>query len=133
MDPLTGSNSKELKSWWGAHPIIVAATKRRAECFVTDMQEIGPGGLQRGQLWKLEYGYVHIVESDNRHVHYRMLRQLHQRPGATRLIDIDALLNYLHQSQAELVGTHGSACNAEGDIIPDNDETNDLDLRGPAG
>ena len=96
------------------------------------MQEIGPGGLERGQLWKLEYGYVHIVESDNRHIHYRMLRQLHQRPGATRLIDIDALLNYLHRSQAELVGTQVLPATLNVEMIPDDDETKAIDLRDSA-
>ena len=60
--------------------------------------------LEAGQLWKLEQGYVYIVETGRRLIHYRMLRQPNQNVGATRLIGIEALLNYLRTSDAQLVG-----------------------------
>lgn len=59
--------------------------------------------LEAGQLWKLEHGYLHIVELGNRLIHYKMLRQPNQRAVVTRMIGIEALLNYLSQSEAELV------------------------------
>lgn len=60
--------------------------------------------LEAGQLWKLEHGYLYIVEMGKRLIHYRMLRQPDQKAALTRMIGIEALLNYLKQSEAELVG-----------------------------
>ena len=60
--------------------------------------------LEAGQLWKLEHGYLYIVELGKRLIHYRMLRHPGQRAALTRMIGIEALLNYLRQSEAELVG-----------------------------
>ena len=60
--------------------------------------------LEPGQLWKLEQGYVYIVETGRRLIHYRMLRQPSQNVGVTRLIGIEALLNYLRTSDAQLIG-----------------------------
>ena len=59
--------------------------------------------LEAGQLWKLEHGYVYIVELGKRLIHYKLLRNPDQRAVLTRLIGIEALLNYLRQSEAELV------------------------------
>ena len=59
--------------------------------------------LEAGQLWKLDHGYVYIVELGKRLIHYRMLRQPDQRAAVTRMIGIESLLNYLRQSEAELV------------------------------
>ena len=59
--------------------------------------------LEAGQLWKLEHGYLYIVELGKRLIHYRMLRDPEQRAALTRMIGIEALLNYLSQSEAELV------------------------------
>lgn len=61
--------------------------------------------LEAGQLWKLEQGYVYIVELGKRLVHYKMLRSPEQRAALTRLIGIEALLRYLAQSEAELTAT----------------------------
>ncbi len=60
--------------------------------------------LAKGQLWKVEHGYVHIVELGRRLIHYRILRQPEQRVAITKMIGTEALLNYLRQSEAELVG-----------------------------
>jgi hypothetical protein len=62
-----------------------------------------PHPLEPGQLWKVEHGYVYIVELGRRLIHYRMLRQPDQKAAVTRLIGIESLLNYLGQSEAELL------------------------------
>ena len=58
--------------------------------------------LEAGQLWKIEHGYIYIVELGKRLIRFKMLRYPNQR-AVTRLIGIEALLNYLRQSEAELV------------------------------
>ena len=60
-------------------------------------------GLQAGQLWKIEHGYLYIVELGKRLIHYRMLRQPNQKADITRLIGMDALPTYLAMSEAQLV------------------------------
>jgi hypothetical protein len=60
--------------------------------------------LREGQLWKVEHGYVYIVELGKRLIHYKMLRQPNIRTTVTQMIRIEALLNYLRQSEAQLVG-----------------------------
>jgi hypothetical protein len=59
--------------------------------------------LEPGQLWKLEHGYLYIVEVGKRLVHYKTLRAPTQRATVTRLIAIGALLRYLMQTDGELV------------------------------
>ena len=59
--------------------------------------------LKEGQLWKLEHGYVWIVESGERLIRYKMLRQPSARVAITQLIRVEALLNYLTQTEAQLV------------------------------
>ena len=59
--------------------------------------------LEAGQLWKIEHGYVYIVELGKRLIHYKLLRNPDQKAVLTRLIGIEALLNYLRQSEAVLV------------------------------
>ena len=59
--------------------------------------------LEPGQLWKLEHGYLYIVEVGKRLVHYKTLRAPAQRATVTRLIGIGALLRYLMQTDGELV------------------------------
>ena len=63
-----------------------------------------PHGLKAGQFWKMEHGYLHIVELGKRLIQYKMLRQPDQRAAVTRMIGIEALLNYLSQSEAQLMG-----------------------------
>ena len=60
--------------------------------------------LEAGQLWKIEHGYIYIVELGKRLIHYKMLRQPNQKAVTTRMIGIEALLNYLRQNEAQLVG-----------------------------
>ncbi len=54
-------------------------------------------------MWKIEHGYLYIVELGNRLIHYKMLRQPDQSEAVTRLIGLEALVNYLRHSEAELV------------------------------
>jgi len=62
-----------------------------------------PGRLEKGQLWKLEHGYLYIVELGKRLIHYKLLRQPNQKAVATRLIGIGELLTYLKHNEAHLV------------------------------
>ena len=59
--------------------------------------------LAAGQVWKLEHGYLHIVDSGKRHIYYKTLKTPNQQAAITRMIGIEALLNYLRQSEAVLV------------------------------
>lgn len=58
--------------------------------------------LEAGQLWKIEYGYIYIVELGKRLIRFKLLRHPNQK-AVTRLIGVEALLNYLRQSEGELV------------------------------
>lgn len=60
--------------------------------------------LAPGQLWKLEHGYLYIVELGKRLIHYRLLRQPNQGAALTQMITLEALLNYLSKNEAELLG-----------------------------
>jgi hypothetical protein len=59
--------------------------------------------LAPGQLWKLEHGYLHIVDLGKRLIYYRMLRTPSQRAAITQMIAVEALLRFLRQNEAELV------------------------------
>jgi hypothetical protein len=59
--------------------------------------------LKNGQTWKLEHGYLHIVELGKRLVHYRFLRQLNQHPTTIRLIGVVELLVFLKHNEAILL------------------------------
>jgi hypothetical protein len=59
--------------------------------------------LEKGQLWKIENGYVYIVELGKRLIQYKMLKQPHQKAVTTRLIAIAELLAYLKRNGAELM------------------------------
>jgi hypothetical protein len=65
--------------------------------------------LEPGQLWKLEHGYVYIVDVATRLIHYKTLSQPDQTAALTRLIGIEALLNYFQQTEAQLVGGNRAA------------------------
>jgi hypothetical protein len=59
--------------------------------------------LEKGQMWKLEHGYLHIAELGKRLVHYNILRQVNQNAVTTRLIGVVELLMYLKHNDAELL------------------------------
>ena len=68
----------------------------------TGVNQHGPG-LEKGQLWKIEQGYVYIADLGKRLIHYKMLKQPNQKAVATRLIGVDALATYLRHNEAQLV------------------------------
>ena len=59
--------------------------------------------LEKGQVWKLEHGYLEILELSNRHVRYKILRQLQQHVATPSLIGVVELLIYLCHSEAKLI------------------------------
>jgi len=68
---------------------------------VQEMTQLAP--LRNGQMWKLEQGYLYIVELGSRLIHYKILRQPDPRTAVTRLIGLEALVNYLRHSEAQLI------------------------------
>ena len=62
-----------------------------------------PHPLEKGQMWKLEHGYLHIVELSNRHVRFKILRQLQQHVATPSLIGVVELLAYLSHNEAKLI------------------------------
>jgi len=62
-----------------------------------------PTRLEKGQLWKLENGFLYIVELGKRLVHYKLLRQPNQRAVVTRLIGMEELLTYMKHNEAHLL------------------------------
>ena len=54
-------------------------------------------------MWKLEHGYLHIVELSNRYVRYKILRQLQQHVATPSLIGVVELLTYLWHNEAKLM------------------------------
>lgn len=59
--------------------------------------------LAKGQLWKLNDGYVYIVEPGQRLVQYKILKQQQQKSVLTRLLSTDKLRAFLQAQAAELV------------------------------
>jgi len=55
------------------------------------------------QTWKLEHGYLHIVELGKRLVHYRILKHLNQHAATIRLIGVVELLISLRYNEAVLM------------------------------
>ena len=59
--------------------------------------------LESGQLWKLEHGHLYIVELGSWVIHYKIFRRSDQQTAATNLMTLEALVNFLTQSEAQLV------------------------------
>jgi hypothetical protein len=59
--------------------------------------------LKHGQTWKLEHGYLHIVELGRRLVHYKFLRHVNQHATTIRLIGVVELLIFLKHNEAVLM------------------------------
>ena len=59
--------------------------------------------LKHGQTWKLEHGYLHIVELGKRLVHYKILRHVNQHATTIRLIGVVELLIFLTNNEGELL------------------------------
>ena len=64
--------------------------------------------LEAGQLWKTEDAHVYIVELGKRIIQYKLLRKPDPRTAVTQMIRIEALANYLRQTEAQLVGNAGA-------------------------
>ncbi len=60
-------------------------------------------GLEAGQLWKLEHGYVYIVELGKRAIRYQLLREVNAKSAATHMIPVESLLAFLRHAEARLV------------------------------
>ncbi|MGA2866411.1 MAG: hypothetical protein ABSF95_18205 [Verrucomicrobiota bacterium] len=61
--------------------------------------------LTRGQLWKTDRAYIHIVELGKTLLHYRMTRSLKQKGVVTRMSAIGTMADYLKTNDARLVKT----------------------------
>jgi hypothetical protein len=59
--------------------------------------------LKQGQTWKLEHGYLHIVELGKRLVQYKLLKQSNEHTVTTRMIGIVELIIFLRHNEAELM------------------------------
>jgi hypothetical protein len=66
-------------------------------------QELSKHPLKNGQTWKLEHGYLHIVELGKRLVHYKILRHVDQHASTIRLIGVIELLMYLKHNEGQLM------------------------------
>jgi len=54
-------------------------------------------------MWKLEHGFLHIVEVNKRLVYYKILSQLHQHVASASLIGVVELMIYLRHNEAKLL------------------------------
>jgi hypothetical protein len=63
--------------------------------------------LKEGQLWKVEHGYVYIVELGIRFIRYQLRRDSQATAAATQMIGILPLVNFLRYTQASLVECRG--------------------------
>jgi hypothetical protein len=66
-------------------------------------------GLAQGQVWRLQYAYIQIVELGQRLLQYRMLESLGQRGVRTQVSGIDVMLHYLQSRGAQLVQRKAAA------------------------
>jgi hypothetical protein len=62
-----------------------------------------PGGLARGQLWKLNNFYIQIVELGKKIIHYRMLSDLKESGARVKTSGVEVLWGYLKSRRAELI------------------------------
>jgi hypothetical protein len=59
--------------------------------------------LEKGQFWKVDDSYIHIVELGKRLAHYKQLRSTSQKGGTVKMLGIEAIENYLRANRAKLV------------------------------
>jgi hypothetical protein len=64
-----------------------------------------PPALSKGQLWKTDQAYIHIVELGKTLLHYRMTRSLKQKGVITQMSAIGTMANYLKSNEARLIKT----------------------------
>ena len=58
-----------------------------------------PPVLTKGQLWKTEQAYIHIVELGKTLLHYRMTRSLKQKGVVTQMSAIETMAQYLKRTR----------------------------------
>lgn len=63
--------------------------------------------LAKGQLWKVDQAYIHIMDIGKRLIHYRMLKHAGQMGVKARMTGIPTLQGYLDANQAWLVKGSG--------------------------
>ena len=61
-------------------------------------------GLEHGQLWKTEKGYIQIWHIGKRLIEYKMMREPGMKAVKTRTTTIDTLTEYLKVHKAVLIG-----------------------------
>ncbi len=61
--------------------------------------------LTKGQLWKTDQAYIHIVGLGKTLLHYRMTRSLKQKGVVTQMSAIGTMANYLKSNEARLIRT----------------------------
>ncbi len=59
--------------------------------------------LTKGQLWKTEQAYLHVVELGKTLIHYRMTRNLNQKGAVTHTSAIGTFAHYLKVNGGRLV------------------------------
>ena len=59
--------------------------------------------MEKGQMWKLEHGYLYIVELGKLLIQYKVLKQPNQKGATTRMIGMKELNTYLQHTEAELM------------------------------
>ncbi len=59
--------------------------------------------LSKGQLWKTDGAYIHIVELGKTLLHYRMTRSLKQKGVITQMSAIGTMVDYLKSNEARLI------------------------------
>jgi hypothetical protein len=69
--------------------------------------------LAAGQLWRVEPGYLYIVERGDRIIRYKMVTAPSSRAAITQMVRIEAMLNFLKQSEAELIATDAPSAPAD--------------------
>ncbi len=69
---------------------------------MTSRTKGAPVELAKGQLWKMEEGYIEVMDV-KRLVHYRILKQPGQRLVRTRMSSVADFENYVKEHHGELV------------------------------
>jgi hypothetical protein len=66
-------------------------------------KQTAPVLLAKDQLWKVNEGYVHIVELGKNLVHYKMSNSRQQRGVSVKMTRINTVEKYLKSNRAVLV------------------------------
>ena len=67
-----------------------------------------PGGLAKGQLWKLSHLYIQVVELGKKLIHYRMLSDAQESGARVKTSDVKVMWDYLKSRHAQLVQNNRS-------------------------